>query len=77
MITRLLAGGEAVIGLATAAAASLPGSSPQPYLNELLLAGFLGLLPTAYSLAAGLLARVTSEAPRFGFDGDVALANDP
>jgi hypothetical protein len=71
-MTRLLACGEALIGLATAAA-SLPGLSSESYLsNTWLVAGFLGLLPPAYSLAVGILARVTNEAPLFASEEETA-----
>lgn len=67
-MTRLLACGEVLVGLATAAA-SLPGASTQSHLPiTWLLAGFLGVLPPAYSLAVGILARATNEAPQFAFD---------
>jgi len=67
-MTRLLVCGEVLVSLATAAA-SLPDTSTQSQLPiTWLLAGILGVLPPAYSLAVGILARVTNEAPRLVFD---------
>lgn len=70
-MSRILACGETLVGLATAAA-SLPGTSTQIHLADWLLAGFLGLLPTAYSLAAGVLSRVNNESAMFAFEEESA-----
>lgn len=77
-MTRLLACGEALVGLATAAA-SLPSVSvtSSNFPSAWLLAGFLGLLPPAYSLATGVLARVANEAPQLVFDEEADLPSRP
>lgn len=66
-MVRILACGETLVGLATATA-SLPSFSTQSDLAGWLLLGFLGLLPTAYRLAAGILAGVANESPCFVLD---------
>jgi len=66
-MSRLLVCGETLVGLATAAT-TIPGVSSQVHLDQWLLAGALGLLPAAYSVAVGIFHRVYNPATQFGFD---------